>query len=289
MTTHATTANPGSALAFGAALGYCLQNVGVRALLDGGGISVWGILFTRGLMGLVVVALAARLFHVNVFGKNRRLLALIGLFGAASSACSTMAFSMIPLYQALVLLYLYPALSVPLNLLVNRTRIRQGDGLLVLAAFAGCALLIWPDETTGLSLSMGHLIGCASAVLYSLAYVCIARLGEDNSGLEPLCYYSFWAVIGVGVGMLVSGHNAGLGDPGLFVSGLGVGLLALAALLMGYAALRWIEPYKVGTIGMLEVFGGALSSWLLFHDPMSPRAVLGGLVILVAALRLRRA
>jgi Predicted permease, DMT superfamily len=283
-----TITNPGAVLAFGAALAYCGQNVGVRALLDGG-ITVWGLLFTRGLMGLVVVAAAAWLFHVNVLGKNRRLLLFIGLCGSASSACTTMAIATIPLYQALVLLYLYPALSVPLNFLVNRTRMRKGDGLWVLMAFAGCVLLIWPDEAKGLSLSLGHLVGFAAASLYSLAYVCVARLGTDNSGLEPLCYYSLWSVAGVGVFMLVSGHDPGLDNLRAVASGLGVGLVALAGLLMGYAALRWIEPYKVGTIGTLEVFGGAVSSWLLFHDPMSPRALLGGLVILFVALRLRRA
>ena len=287
MSMRIKTANPGVALAFGSTLAYCVLNVGTRVLLDD--ITVWGLLLTRGLMGIVVVGLAALIFRRNVLGNNKPLLVVIGLLGFLSTVCTITAISLIPLYQALVLLYLYPALTVPLNYLVNHSTVRRTDGLLVLLAFGGCLLLIWPDASAGLTLGVGHLIGLGSAILYSAAYVLIARLGDDNCGLEPLCYYSLWSVAGVGLIILFSGHDPGLSGFKPIAEGLGLGTLALAGLLMGYAAVRWMEPYKVGVIGTLEVFGAALSSWLIFDDPMSVRALFGGLVILFVALRLRRA
>lgn len=274
-------------LAVSSALGYCCLNVGVRfALAD---ITVWGILLTRGLVGVCAVTLAARLLKKNIFGKNMGLLALIGLTGFVSTACTTTAISRIPLYQAMVLLYLYPALTVPMGYFINGVRVRRRDCLLVILAFVGCLFLIWPDSTEGFVPDIGHVAGLAGSVLYSLAFVLISRLGEDNCGLEPLFAYSFWSFVGAGAVLVFGLVDFGLVSPGAVGAALGLGVIAQVSILMGYAALRWLAPFKVGVIGTLEVFGGAFSSWLIFNDPMTVRALIGSLIILFVALQLRRA
>lgn len=280
--------NPGTLLAFGSALTYCVQNAYARLLFDND-MTVWGALVLRGFVGVLVVAGAAKFFKLNVLGHKRLLLTVIGLCGFLSTCCTLTAIASIPLYQAIVLLYLYPAISVPLNYAVNGLSMRTEDIKWLFAAFCGCLLLVWPDDAVGLTFELGHVIGICGAALYSLCYVLIARLGSDNCGLEPLCYYSIWALVGVGAFIVLTGHDPGLNGTGPLLSGMALGVIALAALLMGYAALRWVEPYKVGIIGMLEVFGGALCSWLFFQDPMGARALGGGLLILFVALRLRRA
>ncbi len=69
---------------------------------------------------------------------------------------------------------------------------------------------------------------------------------------------------------------------------LTLAFLGITAQGLGYAALRWLPAFKVGLIGSLELPAGAVLSWLLFNDPMSPRTLFGGLMIVFAVFQLRK-
>lgn len=279
--------NPGLSLAFASALSFSFLNIGIRYALDVSDLSVWGILFLRGLTALATAFVLALLLKASVIGRDKGTLALIGFCNFASAITLTMAIDLIPLYQALVLLYTFPALTVPLGYLINGDKVNARSLMLVGAAFAGCVILLWPDQAAGLDLGFGHLIGASTPIFYSLAFVLANRLGEGNNGLEPLFYFGLWATLGNLAIIVFLPSSGGLPSPQLLAPGFGLGALAVSGLLCGYAALRWIKAYKVGVIGTLEVFGGILASWLFFGDPISLRALLGGAVILTAALKLR--
>ena len=287
MIMHFKPQNPGLPLAFGSTLAYSTLNVAVRLQLDGP-LTAWGILILRGAFGLAVLGLAAVILRKNLLGRNPRLLLAIGFCGFLSAVCVILAIREIPLYQAMVMLYLYPALTVPLNFLVNSTKVGRRDILLVLLAFVGGLFLIWPDSAAGLHVGIYHLAGLGGALTFALSLVLTARLGDDNCGLEPLFHYSLWAFAGTLLIALACGEPIGLDSPRAVLSGLGLAVLAVAAIVMAYAALRWVAPFKVGVIGTLEIFFGALASWLVFDDPITVRALIGGLIILGVALKLRQ-
>ena len=277
--------NTGLFLALGGALAYCGFSIGVRFFV--GDLTIWGILFLRGCLGVTLAALVARRLKKALWGRNKLLLAGIGLSGFLSSVCTTTAISRIPLYQALVLLYLYPALSLLLAAPLNREPVTLRDSLLIATALTGCAILIWPNEAVGLALEIGHLIGLTGSFLFSLSSVLTRRLKEDNSGLEPIFHYSLHSVVWVLPLTFLFGTE--LGVSGGLWAGLGLGLLGVLAQLMCFAALRWLPACRVGVIGSLEVFGAALASWLLFNDPMSQRSLFGGALIILVVLILNRA
>ncbi|MDR2945677.1 MAG: EamA family transporter, partial [Candidatus Adiutrix sp.] len=114
--------NFGLPLAFGAPLVYSIMNVGMRFQLDST-LTVWGLLCVRGLVGLLFLGLAAKMFKKKLGGKNRPRLLLVGLTSFLSTICLVLAIANIPLYQALVLLYLFPALTVPLDFFLNGARV----------------------------------------------------------------------------------------------------------------------------------------------------------------------
>jgi len=279
------TKNPGFFLAFSSALAYGLGDAGIR--LTVGAVSVWGLVFLRGLLGLVVTTFIAGLFGRKIWGENIRLLLLIGLSSFLASCLTFTAFSRIPLYQALAILYLYPILSLGLAALINREPISAGDGLKAFLALGGCLLLIWPDETAGLIFDFGHPAGLTGCLLYSLSIVLTRRLGPANSGLEPLFHYSLCCVLLVPFLALFFGQGLNL-KPDLHAAQglLAVSLTALGQF-FGFAALRWLPAHTVGTIGTLEVVIGTLFSWLFFHDPITVRVLFGGVLILVVALSTR--
>jgi len=278
--------NAGFILAVASAVAYCSHSIGVRLFV--GDLTVWGILFLRGLMGFVVATLVARHLKKNMWGRNKLLLAGIGFSGFLSAIGILTAVATIPLYQALVILYLYPALSLLLAVPLNHEPITSRSCFLIAVALTGCAILLWPDEAVGLTLEIGHLICLAGSFFFSLTTVLTRRLGDDNSGLEPIYHYSLHTVLGVIPLAFLFGSDLGLTT----LRGVGVGLalstLGFSGHIMCYAALRWLPAYRVGLIGTLEIFLATLASWLLFNDPMSPRALFGGALIIFVVLMLNR-
>jgi len=277
--------SPGLFLAFGSALFYGFGDAGVR--LTVGGVSVWGLVFLRGLIGLTLTSFLAGFFGKKLWGDKVRLLSLIGLSSFLASCLIFTAFSRIPLYQALAILYLYPIISLGLAALINREPISAGDGPKAILALVGCMMLVWPDEAADLIFDLGHAAGLAGCLLYSLAIVLTRRLGSVNSGLEPMFHYSLYCVLLAPFLALLFGQelnlkpdlNAAQGLLAVSLSGLGQ--------FLGFAALRWLPAHTVGTIGTLEVAIGALFSWLFFHDPITARALFGGSLILGVALSIR--
>lgn len=276
----------GLLLALASPVAFSCFNIGVRVMA--GDITIWGLLFLRGCIGVAVILAVARLLKKNLWGRNRGLLMLIGLVGFLSTACTTTAITLIPLYQAMVILYLYPCLAIGLAAVINGEKAHPRDGLGVGLALFGCVLLIWPDQSAGLDFQAGHLIGLLGSFLYSLSYVLTRRLGESNSGLEPIFHYSLFAAVGAIPLGLLFGANPGLTSAAAVGAGLALGALGSLGQMMGYAALRWLPAYKVGVFGTLEVLGGVLASWLIFNDPMTVRTIAGGAIIILVAFALRR-
>ena len=271
----------GLALAFTSPFLFAAFDVGIRIL--SAEISVYGLLFLRGLVGAAIVLIFARLAGVRLrFGKIGSL-ALVGLFSALSTVCTTTAITRIPLYQAVVILYLYPAFTVVLSVILRVDRITARGVLGVLTAFVGCVLLVWPDTEAGLSFGPFHAVGLLGAFCYALCLIFIRRLGQGHSGLEPFLFYSLAGVLVSYPLSLLFGQGLGIDSIGEAGQGAALACLGSAAQLMAFAAVKFLPPFKVGIIGTLEILGTSLASWLLFSDPVTVRAVAGAVVVVYAA------
>jgi drug/metabolite transporter (DMT)-like permease len=250
-------------------------------------IGVYGLLFLRGVVGVTLAIAVTYLTKTIPIVKKLGLLALTGLSGALASAATTTSITMIPLYQAVVILYLYPAMTVIMARILVGERITIRALARVITAFVGCVLLVLPGGDGGLSLSLGHAIGLLGAALYALSYVLTRRLGQDHRGLEPFIFYCLACMIVAFP--LASVFSSGFGIDNLkeLTLGLTLGSLGAGAQLMAFAALKHIPAHTVGVIGTLEILCGTLSSWLLFSDPFTPIAVLGAAIVIYAAFGFR--
>jgi drug/metabolite transporter (DMT)-like permease len=246
-------------------------------------MTVFGLLLLRGWTGVVLVCLASCFLRRLPWANQPGFLCLIGFLGALSTVFTTSAFTMVPLYQAVVILYLYPSQSVVLSAIINREGVGARDIAGVLVAFAGCVVLVWPSGATGLGLRLGHLLAFAGGGLYALSIVLTRRLGQGNRGLEPIFFYSLFA--GLSALPLAFLAGQGLGLDSLAEAGRGslLGLLGSSAQLLAYLALRYLPPFKVGVIGSLEILGSALFSLLFFDDRLGLQSLVGGIMIIYAA------
>lgn len=278
--------DPGYCLALGSALAYTCYDVALRALI--GNLTVWGLLLIRGLLGIVLVLYLTRIKKFSPWGTQPKVLVAAGFFIFSASILGTLAIASIPLYQALILIYLYPVFTLLLAMPLNGEKVTVRDFSLAVLALFGCLILVWPDDAVGLELNLGHLCGVGAAFFYSLGQVFIRRLGDGNTGLEPNFYYSLYAaILSIPLALLLGSHLGFNGSTGL-LSGLVLAVMGITAQVSGYAALRWLPGFKVGLIAYLEVFLGSLISWLVFQDPLSFRAVFGGLIIVAVVFQLRR-
>jgi drug/metabolite transporter (DMT)-like permease len=275
----------GFSLALAAPIAFTFFNAGVRIIADE--MSVLGLLLLRGGVGLVLVGVISLFLSVKPWGKNIGPLCLIGFTGVLSSVCSTAGFTLIPLYQAVTILYLYPAMAAVLSAAVNKEKITRKDLFCVALAFVGSVVLVRPDGSPGApDLGAGHLFSFAGGALYALSFVLARRLGDDNRGIEPLFFFSLVAVLAALPLSLISGVPLGIGSAGGAMRGAALGLIGSAAKFLVFAAIRFMPPHRVGVMGTLEILGGALASLLYFHDDIGPGSLAGGALILAAVLGL---
>ncbi len=151
------SANLGLALAIGSPLAFSASNIGIRFITEH--ITIFDLLFLRGCFGVAATLVAARVLKKSLWGKNGAALSLIGVSAFFAAACLVTTITMLPLYQALVLLYLFPTWAIFLSILINKEKARLRDALTVALALGGCILLVWPDEAAGLTFQKWHLIG----------------------------------------------------------------------------------------------------------------------------------
>ena len=273
---------PGLGLAVAAPLLFAVFDVGLRIVSSD--ISVYGLLLTRGITGAVLVLAIVKTAGARLRLERMGSLVAAGLLSVASSVCNTLALSLIPLYQAVVILYLYPAFTVALSLFLGLDKPSPKAVLGVFTALVGCVLLVWPDGEAGLLFGPYHLVGIAGSLLYAGCLVVIRRLGRGQIGLEPFLFYCLGGILAAWPLSRIFG--AGLGIDSLVEVGqaAALALVASVAKFSAFASVRYLPPYQVGVIGTLEILATALASWLFFSDPMTPRAMVGAVVVIYAAI-----
>ncbi|MDJ0816823.1 MAG: DMT family transporter [Desulfobacterales bacterium] len=159
----------------------------ISAKLAGVYLSVWQIGVGRFIFGLLLVPIIVRILGLDLWGRQRFLLALRGLCGSVAFLLLVAAFQRIPLSLAMVLFYLYPAFTALLSPSVTGEPPPRIAWLLIAVAFIGTSLILWPHEMAA-DLNLGHLFAVIASVLCSLTLLLVRRLGKDNN-IYTLFYY----------------------------------------------------------------------------------------------------
>jgi drug/metabolite transporter (DMT)-like permease len=272
----AHSGNWGVLFAFLSASLFAALNVALR--LSEPYLTVWHVMFGRSLFGVAAMLAIARWMRIDLLGRHRPTLVLAGLTGVGGVTCLMAAIYMLPLFEALVLLYLYPVFAAMLSPYVAGDRIRGMGWLLIGLAFIGTVLILWSGQAAG-RLQWGHLAGLTAGFGYGLTITLIRRVSAFNSPLTPFFYISLVGTV-VCIGPLLFQQSPILiqsqGAIGLLV----ISTLAACAYLASNKALSYLPSPKTGVIGMSEVVFGAILGLVLFNEPMGWRSVLGGFLII---------
>lgn len=283
---QATTRNPaaGFGLALASALFFALLDVAIRYCAPY--LNIWQIIFGRSLLATLLLVVLARLLAIDLLGRQRRVLLLVGAAGGLGVICLTAAILLLPLFQALVLLYLYPLVAALLSPALTGDRFRPKDWLALVAGLAGTVLVLWPAEGLHGPLGAGHLLGLAAACCYGLAMTLTRRVMVFSSPLTPMFYITVMAGLACALPAVLSPPPGGaLSLPGLLIL-VALTLFGILAYLTSNMALGNLPAPTVGVIAMLEVVFSAALGFLLFHEGIGLPAFFGGGMILGSGLLL---
>lgn len=258
--------------------------------LHGAGVHpLWAtaLVFTLAVVGLLLA-------RPGVFTRTRAYPALWLL--AVSSGLTNVAFNWAvtvgDVVRVVLLFYLMPAWSVLLAWRVLGERPTRLAVLRLVMAFAGVVLVMVPADTS-LQRLVGHLSGAdllalAGGFCFALTSVTLRRLHRVPSESRMLAMFGGGALMATA--SACAGLLAGFVTP---VPALAMGwvvvalLLATAFLLSNYALQYGATRLAAGTTALImlsEVVFASVSSVLLTDTALDARTVLGGSLIVSAAL-----
>jgi drug/metabolite transporter (DMT)-like permease len=158
------------------------------AKLAGAHLTVWQVSMGRFVFGLMLVPVLIRLLRLSLWGRQRHLLIVRGLCGATAFFFQVASFQRIPLSVAMVLFYLYPAFTALLSPWLTGEPTSKKAWPFIFGAFAGTTLILWPTDSAGTSVDLGHFFAGIAAVLCAITLLLVRRLGRENN-IYTLFFY----------------------------------------------------------------------------------------------------
>ena len=250
----------------------------VSAKLAGSQLSVWQICVGRFGLGLLLIPLVVKALGLSLWGQQRFLLFARGLCGATAFLLLVLAFQRIPLSIAMVLFYLYPAITAVLSPWMTGEPTAKSAWPFICSAFMGTSLILWPFDTS-VGFNLGHLFAVCSSFLCALTILLVRRLGRENN-IYTLFFYLCLTGTLAGLGPLLTQELPILPASAAAWFGIAaVAIFSIAAQLSINQALIRIPAAKVSVVMTLEVPLVACFGVLILGEPLSWNFTVGTLLI----------
>lgn len=279
----------------GQGVAWTLASVLMYAVMNGaakvgsGELSIWQIGLTRYLFGVVALLAAARIFGLSLWGSHYLLQLLRAGASVAAFLLMVMAFGRIPISEAMVLFYTWPAFTCLLSASVAGEPAGPKEWALVFVAFIGASVILWPQGDIS-HLNWGHMMALTAALLASLAMILVRRLSRDNN---PIAIYFYLCLVGSLV-CLAPWLKQGMGDPSELWPDSRLGLTVLAVMALpsvlshlfvnkGFEVLR---ASRVGVLMTLELPVLAFFGVFFLQEPLTLRLLFGTFLILLSSMAL---
>jgi len=197
-------------------------------------------------------------------GTDTKILLTGGLFSTLAFFCFIKSIAMIPLSNAMVLLYTFPLFAAIFSSLLLKERFKKLEIVLAVVGMIGIYILFDPASH---SYTMGHVFGLLAGVCTGLFVVLIRKLRKDNG---PLIIYFYCCIVGVIV--LLPYFVLRFKTPDLEQ----LCVLAVLAVIFLIAQLLLNQGFKFckapegSVILMSEVVFAGIAGVVIFKDSLSP-------------------
>lgn len=262
--------------------------MGVCVKLGGTAYGVGEMVFWRGAVGLAATVLIAWTRGVALATPHWRLQLARGLSGSVALVCYFWAINLLPLATAVTLSYTSPLFVALILAWHFGERAGHRLYLALVLGLAGIALLLRP--TLGSDQWLGALVGLATGMIASLAYISVRELGRAG---EPEVRTVFWfslmtTVTGTGLSTLptpLTGVPPGADDASAsFALMIGIGLFGTGAQLAMTRAYRHGRTLLSASLSYTTVIFSSLFGHWLWSETLSASALIAMLMIIASGV-----
>ncbi len=245
------------------------------------------VVTARWIATLVLFLAYFRLARVPLaLGRRERATAtLIALPLCLNNYCLNEAIALIPVPLAVLIFYLWPAITTAASWALGTERFRASRLAGLALAFCGVALALDADLTR--SQAKGVLLALTSACSWSLVFLLMHRLFRGRDPRPVMLHMAMCAVAIFVAALWLAGAFAlpsqaagwaGLGTVGLFYSFGMIGLFAASAKL---------GPARTGFFMNFEPIAAVLLSALLLGQTLAPLQLAGAALVILALFLFR--
>ncbi len=264
------------------ALGFSLMSTCVKTVA-GYGIPVLEIIVARASISLLLSYVDVKRKGISVWGNNRPLLVARGTVGAIALLCIYYAIATLPLADATILQYTYPAYTALLALVFLGEPVKRSTLLCIFLSFAGLLIMVRPSlsgimtELPPLSIAAALIGAFGSAV----AYVLVRRLSQTEDSSVIIFYFP---LIALPISLILLGNNFVIPDWDAFLGLLLVGVFTQVGQVGLTKAMAKEAAGKITSYSYIQVIFSAIFGIVFFAEVPTLWTLLGGTLIISGAL-----
>ena len=257
------------------------------ALAMAGGSNPLTVVTVRTAETVVILLAWLRVAGVSLAMTRRDLVrvALIAVPLTLNNYLINAAFALIPVPLAVLIFYLWPALSTVASWLLGRDRFRMRSAAGLAAAFAGVALALNVEFSA--AQMRGVALAAAAAVAWSVAFILMGELFRGRDTRPPTFYATAIALAVFLISCMVTGEVRMPQDRAGWVGLAAVGFFYSFALIGLFAATARIGPMRAGFYMNFEPVAAVLLAALILGQRLQP-VQLAGAALVIGALFLFR-
>lgn len=256
-----------------AGLTFAAMNVGVKLLP---GIPVAEIVFFRAIVSLFLSVIILKRKKVYLWGNNRKILILRGLFGTTALMLFFYTLQVMPLASAMVVHYLSPIFTAIIAHVVLKEKLVARQFFYFLVSFAG--ILVMKGFDFRLSW-LDVFAGIAAAFFSGAAYNCIRKLKFSEDSHVIILYFP---MVAVPITALYMFFISGWVTPDFrqLVILLLVGVLTQIAQYFLTRAFQSELANKVAAVSNLGIIYALSIGLIIFHETFNPLSIIGMLLVI---------
>ncbi len=172
----------------------------------------------------------------------------------------------------------YPVFIFLLAPLFRLEKLKKLSLIFLVIAMAGIYLVVFPDFS---SINKGDVIGLLSGILAAFAIITLSVAREYDSTVLIVFYLMTIGTMCNAIMMIPVFVMPGAGQlPALFGSGI-MGVMGQVMLTMGY---KNVSAKAGSMVSSSRIVFAALMGFLFFSEPLLPRILLGGLLIILSII-----
>lgn len=275
------------------AAGFALMAVCVKQVSTYG-IPVLEIIAARALVSLIISYVDVKRKKLSIWGNNKPFLIARGFVGAFALICVYYAVITLPLAEATLIQYLYPAFTAVIALIFLKEKVHLSTILCIALSLIGLTVLVLPElllpdlplpnathaSQTELP-SFSVIVAVLGALGSAVAYVLVRKLSQSEDSSVIIFYFP---LIALPVSILFPGESFIL--PNLESLGLLllVGLFTQIGQIGLTNAMQTDTASKATSYSYVQVIFAVILGWIFFAETPSIEFWIGGSMIITGAL-----